>query len=39
MNSKILLTMLDYEEGMPAVAMGFPLDPDASAMCKQLRHS
>lgn len=38
MESKTLLTMLDYEEGMQAAAMGLPLDPDASAMWQQGWH-
>lgn len=32
MEGKTLLTMLDYEEGFHAAAVGVPLDPDASAM-------
>lgn len=30
MESKTLLTMLDYEEGFYAAAMGLPLDSNAS---------
>lgn len=32
MECKTLLTLLDYEEGFHAAAMGVPLDPDASMM-------
>ena len=31
MECRTLLTMLDYEEGFHAAALGLPLDPDASA--------
>lgn len=31
MECRTLLTMLDYEEGFHAAALGLPFDPDASA--------
>ena len=35
MESKTLLTMLDYEEGIHAAAMGLPLDSNASVDWKE----
>ena len=38
MESKTMLTLIEYEEGFNAAALGLPLDPDASAMWQQGWH-